>query len=165
MTDQEYISKTRLLDEMHASYSALEELLAALSEEQMTTAGVNGAWSVKDNLAHLGAWQQHEIERQEAIRDGIEPPDRWAGMSEDEINEQHYQQNKARPLAEVRADLRSNHQKLLALVEAMTDEDLNKPIPWLNNRLPWNFIAGNTYEHYQEHSDNIQRWLASSSNV
>jgi hypothetical protein len=165
MAEQKRISKTRLLDEMHASYSALEELLASLSEEQMTTADVNGAWSVKDNLAHLAAWQRHEIERQEAIRDGIEPPDRWAGMSEDESNEQVYQQNKARPLAEVLAEFRSNHQKLLALIEAMTDEDLNKPVAWMDGRLPWTLIAGNGYEHYQEHSGIIQRWLASSSNA
>ena len=58
MTEQ--MNKTKLLNEMHNGYTAFENLLAPLSETQMTTAGVNGEWSIKDILAHLAAWQKRQ---------------------------------------------------------------------------------------------------------
>jgi hypothetical protein len=155
--------KAQLLDEMNKSYAALEALLAPLSEEQMTTPGVNGTWSVKDNLAHIVVWQRHELARQRAIREGVEPPDEWPDLSVDESNERIYQENKARPLTEVLAALRDSHQQLVATVEAMSNEDLNQPVPWSNERSRWEYIAGNTYEHYQEHGQIIRDWLASKA--
>jgi hypothetical protein len=157
------MDKEKLLDEMQKSYAALEALLTPLSEEQMTTPGVNGVWSIKDNLAHIVAWQQHELDRQRAIREGVELPEPWPGLSVDESNERIYQENKARPLADVRAELRTGHQQLIDTVEAMSNEDLNRPIAWLNGNAPWEYIAGNTYEHYQEHGQIIRDWLASKA--
>jgi hypothetical protein len=151
--------KAQLLDEMNKSYAALEALLATLSEEQMTTPGVNSKGSVKDNLAHLVVWQQHELARQCALREGVEPPDEWAGLSVDESNERIYEENKARPLAEVLAELRAGHQQLIETVEAISNEELNRPISWLNGYAPWQYIAGNSSEHYQEHTQIIRDWL------
>lgn len=79
----------------------------------------------------------------------------------DELNEQLFQENKHRPLAEVLAAFRSSYQHLLADVQAMTDEELNKPISWLNDRPIWLWVAGNTYDHYEEHGGFIRNWLAS----
>ncbi|HLI90482.1 MAG TPA: ClbS/DfsB family four-helix bundle protein [Ktedonobacteraceae bacterium] len=158
--------KTQLLDEMNKSYAALEALLAPLSDEQMTTPGVNGTWSVKDNLAHLAAWQQHELARQRALSEGVEPPDTWPGLtSEDEENEYIYQQNKARSLADVRATLQDSHQQLVATVEAMSNEELNQPVPGSNERFRWEYIVGNSSEHYQEHAQIIRDWLARGGNA
>jgi hypothetical protein len=53
----ETIEKATLLDKVQSAYEHLNTLLATLSEEQKSTPGVNGSWSVKDNLAHITAWQ------------------------------------------------------------------------------------------------------------
>ena len=67
MTEQ--LDKAELLANMQAGYNSFEALLAGLNENQMTTPGVNGAWSVKDNLAHLSAWHLRQL----ALLQGVRP--------------------------------------------------------------------------------------------
>ena len=155
--------KAALLANIQAGYDQLEALLASLSEEQMTIPGVNGSWSVKDNLAHLTAWQSYQAARQEGILNGVEPPDPAPGLeAEDEINEYFYQQYKDRPLAEVLADFRASYQRVLAATQALSWEALNEPFPWYDNNVPVGaYTMGNTYGHYEMHREIIQRWLES----
>jgi hypothetical protein len=156
----ETIAKTALLDNIQSGYNQFEALLAPLSEEQMTIPAVNGPWSVKDNIAHLDAWQDYLLNQLQGVIDGEKPPKFMPGLSEDEINEGFYQQNKDRPLAEVMADFRLSYQRILAAVQSISEEALNAPFPWRKNgNAAWGLIAGNTYEHYEEHGNIIQRWL------
>lgn len=157
--------KAELLANIQAAYDQLQALLASLSEEQMTTPGVNGSWSVKDNLAHLTVWQNYQAARQEGILNGTEPPDPAPGLeTEDEQNEYFYQQYKDRPLAEVFADFRASYQRVLAATQALSWEVLNDPFPWYDNDVPvGGYIIGNTYGHYEEHREIIQRWLESQA--
>ena len=86
-----------------------------------------------------------------------------AKVTEDEVNERLYQENKDRPLAEVQATFHTSYQRVLTIVQAMREETLNAPFPWRKDGGPvWPFIAGNTYEHYEEHGNIIRRWLNSS---
>jgi hypothetical protein len=157
----EHMQKSKLLAEIRSGYAALEAILAPLSPQQMTTPGVNGQWSVKDNLAHISAWSRRLSMRLQAVREGTQaPPGPYAGMTEDEANEFIYQQNKDRSLDDVLADLRATSQQALEAVQQTSEEDLNKPMSWLNGAPLWISIAGNTYEHYQEHSQIIDNWLA-----
>ena len=155
--------KAELLANIQAGYNQLEALLASLSEEQMTISGVNGSWSVKDNLAHLTVWQSYQATRQEGVLNGVEPPDPTSEFeTEDEENEFFYQQNKDRPLAEVLADFRASYQRVLAATQALSWEALNEPFPWDNNGVPEaGSTIGNTYGHYEVHREMIQRWLES----
>ncbi len=157
----ESIAKAALLDNVQTGYSQFETLLAPLSEEQMTTPTINGTWSIKDNIAHLTAWQGYLLDQLQGVIVGKEPPEFMPGLStEDEINERVYQENKDRPLAEVLATFRASYQQVLATIQAMSEETLNAPFPWSNTGNPvWPLIAGNTYGHYQEHGDIIRRWL------
>jgi hypothetical protein len=157
--------KAELLANMQAGYDQLEALLATLTEEQMTIPGVNGSWSVKDNIAHLAAWQSYQAARQEGILTGVEPPDPAPGLeTEDEINEHYYQQYKDRPLAEVLADLRASYQRVVAATQTLSWEALNEPFPWADNNFPVGaYTAGNTYGHYELHCELIERWLESRS--
>lgn len=157
--------KADLLANIQAGYDQLEALLATLSEEQMTTPGVNGSWSVKDNLAHLAAWQNYQAARQEGILFGTEPPDPAPGLeTEDEINEFYYQHHKDHPLAEVLANFRDSYRRVLAATEALSWEALNAPFPWADNDVPVGAYAmGDTYGHYEVHGEIIQRWLDSQA--
>ncbi len=156
---QEPFSKDKLLDAMRNGFAEFESFLAPLSEEQMTTPGVNDAWSVKDNLAHLVAWQQHALRLLQAVQDNVSPSDQHKGLTEEQINEQIYQQNKDRPLGEVRDELRSSFERVLESTQNLTQEELEKPQSWLGDRPVWPYVVGNTYGHYEEHIQIIQRWL------
>lgn len=155
--------KAELLAIIQAGYDQFEALLASLSEEQMAIAGVNGPWSVKDNVAHLTAWQNYQTARLQGTLTGVEPPDPAPGLeTEDEINEYFYQQNKDRPLATVLTDFRAAYQSILAATEALSWEALNKPFPWYDNDVPVGaYTLGNTSGHYEEHRGLIEHWLES----
>jgi hypothetical protein len=156
--------KAELLAMIQTAYDQFEALLASLSEEQMTVPGVNGTWSVKDNLAHLTAWQNYQAARQEeTLNGGPEPPKPAPGAeSEDEINAYVYQQHKDQPLAEVLTDFRAAYQRILAATLALSWEALNEPFPWYDNDVPVGaYTLGNTAGHYEEHGKIIQSWLES----
>lgn len=156
-------NKAELLAIIQSGYEQFEALLASLREEQMTIPGVNGAWSVKDNIAHLTVWQNYQASRMLGIADGVEPPDPVPGLNtEDEENEYYYQQNKDRLLAEVLTDFRASYQRILAATNTLSWEALNAPFPWYDNDTPVGaYTLGNTSGHYEEHGAIIQRWLES----
>ena len=162
MTEQ--INKTKLLSEMRDGYTAFENLLAPLSETQMTTAGVNGEWSIKDILAHLAAWQKRTLNRLDAAVRNEKPS--IPGLTNDEemhrLNDQFYQENKDRPLTDILTDFRTTYSQILDVVQAAPEEVLIDPqrVPWLRGAALWEVVAGNTYEHYQEHAEPIQQWLS-----
>jgi len=50
----------------------------------------------------------------------------------------------------------------LDIIQAMSEEDLfnSGRFAWAEGEPLWQVIAGDTYEHYQEHQKQIQEWLA-----
>lgn len=156
---QKPFSKNRLLELMRNGFAEFESFLAPFSEEEMTTPGVNDAWSVKDNLAHLAVWQWHALRLIQAAKDHVPPAREYEGLTEEQENEQIYQQHKDRSLSEVQSEFRSSFEKLLEGVQNLTQEELEKPQSWLNERPVWPYVVGNTYGHYEEHTQIIQHWL------
>ncbi len=157
----EQISKSQLFEKIRNRQAEFEELLAPLSETQMITTGVTGAWSIKDIVAHLNAWQSVLLNRLRAAATGGEPtvPQNY---NVDDMNERFYQENKARSLPDVMAEFRYNYQKILEAVALLSEDDLNNPhrYSWWDGEPFWPNIAGDTYEHIDEHIVSIQQWLA-----
>ncbi|HCI82301.1 MAG TPA: hypothetical protein DHW02_21715 [Ktedonobacter sp.] len=162
MTQQPYVSKDTLLNEIRKGYSDFDTLLSSLSEQQMMMAG-NDGWTTKDHIAHLTSWQQRILPMLQAVMDNVELPDPTPDMTMDQINEQFRQRNAALPLDRVLADHRAVQQQMLKAVQAISEEDLNKPIFWLDDRPVVSEVIGNTYEHYEEHTHYIQQWLRGES--
>src|SRR6266700_1613515 len=108
----EQMNKAGVLDAMRTGYAALEKTLAPLEEAQMTTPGVNEAWSIKDIIAHITAWQYALLDRLHAAARGVTPTSYGPELTDediDKLNEQFYQQSKSRPLAAVLADFRTTY--------------------------------------------------------
>lgn len=155
----EQLDKAQELQKMQAGYNAFEALLAPLTEAQMTSPDVNDGWSVKDNLAHLSAWHKRVIQLLNATMQGVPLPDPTPDMTTDEVNAQFYDENRNRSLQDIHTEFRTTYQQLRATVQTMSNEDLNKPFDWLDGRSVGEYVPGNTYEHYQEHTDIIEAWL------
>ena len=164
MTEQ--IDKTSILKEMSTSYAALEEILTSLDKMQYFIEGVIPGWSIKDILAHIASWQHRLLSWLDAAvrneKPTISGPDNVQEM--DALNAQFYQVNKALPLDKVLIDFRTSHQHIMDIVQAMPEEDLMNPhrFAWSKGEPLWQAIAGDTYEHYQEHLAQIQEWLFKS---
>jgi hypothetical protein len=116
---------------------------------------------MKDIIAHLNAWQGVALKRLRAAASGKEPQVPQ-DVDIDDLNQRFYQENKARLLSDVIADFRRTHQEILEAVEILSDDDLNNPhrYSWWEGEPLWPNIAGNTYEHIDEHVGAIQQWLA-----
>ena len=161
LDSSEPTDKAMLLATIQTGYARFEDLLHTLKEEQMVLPGVNGSWSVKDNIIHLTIWQNYQAARLEGILEGGEPPDPVSGVETvDEENEYFYHQYKDYPLEEALADFRAAYQRILTATQALSWEVLNKPFPWYDNNVPVSaYTLGNTSEHYEEHGELIQHWL------
>jgi hypothetical protein len=159
----EYMSKDTLLQKMQDSYSSFSAFLATLDHDQFTTPGVNGNWSIKDNLAHISAWQKRVLDFVQAVRDNRTPPNPTPGMSIDEINEHIYQANRTRSVEDVLSELNTISQQLIAGTQELSEEQLNRPVAGRDDKPIWRGILGDTAEHYEEHGQIIKNWFATQN--
>lgn len=157
-----------VLASIESEWDHLQKVLSGLSGDQLLTPGQEG-WSTKDELAHLAAWARGLaalVRRQRRY-----PP---MGLPEDaapnivgieRMNQVIYERNRDLPLKEVLAELEAAHLDALAAVAELSDEDLLRPYddfqpqdrrPDGHTPILWR-IAGNTYGHYAEHRETIER--------
>ncbi|MCB0203667.1 MAG: ClbS/DfsB family four-helix bundle protein [Anaerolineae bacterium] len=149
-----------LLERIERSWDELWATIDGPTEEQLQRPDAGG-WSVKDNLAHVTAWERYMLLHYlqglpagEAM--GIGDPDEYTDYNE--INAALFNKNRARSLADVTESARAVHRQVVdylasvpfeTLMQQMYDDDPEKrPV------LVW--VAGNTYEHYEEHLDMIR---------
>ncbi|HEY7834343.1 MAG TPA: DinB family protein [Ktedonobacterales bacterium] len=151
--------RSELIARIQESRAALDALIGALAPEQTAAPGPDGGWSVKDHLAHMAAWQcvaylrviGHMDHEHEVF--GMDPV-RYEATDADGLNAAVYQSCKDRTLAEVRATFEQAYQQVLGALAQLHSEDLQRPVdpaqPHLGTLVA--NVAGNTYEHFEEHA-------------
>lgn len=160
-------TKDELLQDIGRNWKSLHFLLSLLTEEQLTDVRDAQGWSAKDHVIHLVAWERSVVSylqgkgRHEGL--GVEESVYLQGGF-DEINDVIYRQRMDLPLGEVMAQFDAVHQQLLALLEPLTDEDLQKPYIRkgagetgdTNGSKIYDLIHGNSAGHYEEHETWIE---------
>lgn len=158
--------KQEIIASLREEYNRWEELLAGLSEEQITTRHLPANLSIKDVIGHLRAWQQVTLARLEAALHDREPelPDWLAG--EDPESDDHLEEFNARihetyreqPWSSVHQDWRDGFRRVLELGEIIPEKDLLDPekYPWLEG-YPLIVVLTGTHEHH--HDDHLQPLL------
>lgn len=153
-------SKEEMLQRLYLWRGRLEQALARLTPEQLLAAPPD-AWSAKDIMAHVAAWEQILLRYHlggESFGDasGLRQIDYTSG-DWDGINEGLYRLYRDQPLPDVQAFFHASYQQVIAALQALPEEDLQKDTGagfQPGSRLDW--IAGNTYEHYAEHIGMLQ---------
>lgn len=154
-------SKADLLDRIQREWAALLAVVETLTVEQMSRQDAGG-WSIKDNLAHITAWERFLIRNQ---FEGQVPPvalgiDQVALQKLDEagLNAVLLERNRDRSASDVLAALHQTHDYLMAALAQVSEADLQKPTWSLGRQaepmMMW--VIYNTYEHYVEHRRTIQ---------
>src|SRR3990167_6525468 len=122
------LRKQALMDVIRRERAALDETLVGLTPRQMTKAGVTlGGWSVKDVLAHLVEWQQMNLDWYAAGLRGEKPAMPAPGFTLRELprlNEMIYRKHHRRSVRAVMHDYRLYHERVVELIEALSDADL-----------------------------------------
>jgi len=159
--------KEHILEALREQFNRWEELLASLSDEQITTPHFYN-WSIKDVIVHLWAWQQISIARMEAAGLNREPefpqwvtalPGDWE-EDVDQTNARIHEIYHQEPWSEVYRRWREGFLRLLELGEPILERDLldGDRYPWLKG-YSLAFILVASYDHHQEHAEKLLAWL------
>ena len=161
-------TKADLMARIQHEWTALEETIAKLNEEQMSVPDAGG-WAIKDNLAHLTAWEEFMLRAylkgqpaHEAMAMDVAT---YAAADEDGVNDIIYRRNRDRPVSDVLADWRRSHRAVLDYLWSIPFDDLLKPLDPNNpdKRPVLGWVIGDTYEHYQEHGAYVRALIQSST--
>jgi hypothetical protein len=162
------LMKMHILSALREEYDQWQSLLSTLSETQLSTPLKPSSWSVKDELAHLWAWQQRTTARCDSARLNRPPefPVWPAGLDPnqedqvDQINDWIYQSNRQRPWSHVHHDWSDGFMRFLDAAQAASEQNLiaGGLYPWLHgNSLAVYLLA--SYDHHQEHYEKLQSRL------
>ncbi len=153
------MNKSQFIDRIRRTREEGDALIAQMDDAQMVQAGISGEWSAKDILAHI-TWHEREMIKVLQAR-ALIGSELWA-LPPDQRNDTIYEENKARPLQEVRDEARQVFALLWSLLESLSEEDLHDPYRFAEMPVdwqPWQVIASNTYEHYEHHIRQVRAWL------
>lgn len=152
------------LDEAHARMAAsrgeLEAIIAGLTPDEFELPSANG-WTVRHQLLHVAAWESsvaavfRSEPRGKPMR--LDPAYFTGKWNADSINVHLMEDLGDMPLADVLAWFASSHQETLDVLATWTDADLQRPYDQFMDDQPGvdapivRWLAGDTWEHYNEH--------------
>ena len=152
-----------LLARIHPARVGLEHTIEQLSEAQLTVPRDQAGWSAKDHLAHLVVWEQKTLAQLED-----RPPHEVFGLDRaryeatdvEGLNALARRRDQDRPLPEVLAAFRRSHEQLIAALAGPAGAALFGPTRRADADALLASVAGNTYEHYPEHTTWIRELIA-----
>ena len=150
------MKKSEFLDTLRSVRNTWEVLLGKVEKEKMTETSLAGRWSVKDVIAHI-TW--HEREMAGLLEAKALVGSEWWELLVDERNALIYEEFKDQPLDEVLEASKQDYERFLRAFEALPENYLNDPAQFKNmpaDWIPWQVIAGNSYEHYRQHIPDIE---------
>lgn len=156
--------KTHMLAALREEFDHWERVLVGLDETQITATLQPDELSIKDEIAHLWAWQQRSIARMTAALTNAEPkmPSWLPGVTPeseentDQINAHIYDTFRERSWAEVYQQWRTGFLHFLTISEQIPEPALldASRYAWLSGYSLADVLLG-TYDHHQEHLDNL----------
>lgn len=140
------------------------DLLARVGPEHMEEPGVEGAWSVKQIVAHLTWYERAVVEGARQVMGAgkfAKPQTGLQALTMDERNAVLAAEADTRPLGDVLQESNQVFDELVALIAAAPANILNDPhvLGLPDDLVPWMAVANNSYAHYQQHEQAIQAWL------
>jgi len=142
-----------VLKRLAEAWEAFRRSYADLSDEEMLEAGVTGAWSVRDILAHVTIWEEEALEHLPRILDGDTPPRysvRYGGI--DAFNALAMEQRRSLSLAEVRDQSAATHGRLVAFIQGVPEQHLVGDTRFRRR------LRLDTHGHYPIHAEAIRQW-------
>ncbi|MCB9452157.1 MAG: ClbS/DfsB family four-helix bundle protein [Anaerolineaceae bacterium] len=164
MSDESVFSKTELLARMRAGWDDQQAYFNTLTPKQFTSLTDAAGWTVKDHVMHLAVWEDgiDALLKSESRPVRMELDEAtWNSRDYDHINAVIQQRHQDMPLDAVMQHFQEVHDRLITTIESLSEADLLLPYehyqPGTGADKPvWNWIAGNTFGHYEEH----RPWIA-----
>jgi hypothetical protein len=159
VSDQPRLSKVELLAKIDESWQDFNAYLMTLNPIVVTTATDAAGWTILDHVVHIAVWEDGI----DAVLNGQDRAGRMgidqallSSRDFDQINAVIQQQHKHLSLSEAQQFVMGVHQRFIAKIDSLADDDLYKPYrhyqPASDREAPViDWIKADTYEHYAEH--------------
>lgn len=138
-----------LIEKIESSYARLIRLYRSVPVTELIEPALLNGWSVKDTLAHIAAWEWRCASLLNESHQSDLPLK--AKPDVDALNRESYQERQKWSWEEVETDFRQAHQTLLEAVRTL-------PSDRVNDKIVQQSIAEETWEHYEEHLPELERW-------
>ena len=150
-------TKADVLRDLDSAWGDLMQTIEAILDDDCETPGVVDEWTLKDLLGHMAFWSGQAASTLRCATAGrLEDVDRGHGDNwVDEWNKREYEARKDHSLSQVRAEWMRNHRDAAEALDHAPPEVLDMPF---NNGPIHQYFAGDTYEHYREHTEHIKAW-------
>jgi uncharacterized damage-inducible protein DinB len=140
----------QLLARIDTAWSALQASYRGLSDDQLTTPGVMGNWSIKDILAHVTDWEEEALHHLPTVMAGQRPPRYASTGGIDAFNARKSEENRQRSLTEVLQRHADIHQQLIDFVSSVPEEFIRTDTRFRHR------LRLDTYGHYPLHTAAIE---------
>ena len=142
-----------IVDRIEERWTAFLHSWSGLTDQQMREPSVTEAWSVRDVVAHVAAWDALVVEVLPGILEtGRHPEYDEANEDLDAYNARRTEEMRHLSVDDVRTEMESNHQRLLAYLKEVD------PKACASNTAFRERLAADTWDHYPEHTAAIREW-------
>ena len=140
------VQKAKLIELVRRGHAELVRFADNLSEEERQKIGEGDQWTARDLLSHVVEWRRSNTEDMNAYDRGEAVT---ATQDEDAENAARMAKYRTKSWDEVRQAVDQTQTAILALVERLTDEQLNDPqrYPFLNGRPAWRSVMSDSFMH------------------
>jgi hypothetical protein len=160
------LTQSQLLETLQTKRIAWDSLLAQVDAQHMLQPGTTGTYSVKDVIAHIAVYEEWVATiLEKALHGEHETPPTSTGQSKEQAvdaeNAQFYAEYQDSSLSEIQQFSQQAYQHLLTVISTLTNDQINAVLtPEWTTSPTWKFIAGDSYDHYEDHIPSLQAWIA-----
>jgi hypothetical protein len=154
------MKKDELLARIHDDRERLDAGVARVDAGRLAEPLLEGGWSIKDVLAHVSFWERTCAGWLAAVARG-ETPERPEVRDVDATNARAFADARGLPLDQVQEAARVAYAAIVDATRALSGAELADESRF---GFPlWRMIDGNSADHYREHADQIEAWLAATT--
>lgn len=162
------MNKRELLEVMGNERARWEAVLAEIDPNRFEEPTMHGGWSPKDTVGHVAFYERWLLQwLEDAVRGKVAVATHRDLLNVDERNALIRAENRDLPMQDILEEAAQVFDRLVQFVKAMPEPDLLDPyrlqryvVPFWGEAWPvWKCIAGDSYEHYAEHTANLRAWL------
>lgn len=162
-------SKDELQELNHSERAALAAAVERMGRPRLDTPVLDDGWSVKDVLAHINVWERRIVRAIEAGSRGgrVDWPEPGISLSDhgalDALNARDFESHRSDALDAVITESQASFDALIECVDGLPDDVVMRAPSWRPQIPLFRMIGANAWEHYREHIDQIDAWLAADA--
>ncbi len=153
MTDQT-TGKGAALQQIEEQWQQLLDSVNALPQEDLPQPGAVGHWSIRDMIGHVATWDRELVKVVDRYISSGEKINYGDDEAVDKYNEAEVLRQQGLTLNQLWDEVHQCHRQLVEFLHNLSEEPFD-PATYSGE-----WMATDSWSHYQEHRQDIERWKA-----